>query len=210
MSNLQKIKDLAASVKSSLASLTVKPDNLENIDSITQQRVALREKLAVLNDAEVAESKRLEAEIVAAKAKQRSVLLLGIAEEADNLATQYQEHTEHVVKLVEQIMTVLVKREQIFNTELLRLNDSETHDLLTLEERGKLIAQLDRTVISIHPDQFSTLWKNAVHQHCGDNHKLSSVLSRLVNPIQNDNFQLTNSKPCLADAARHLNEQITM
>ena len=210
MSNLQKIKDLAVSVKSSLANLTIQPDNLDDIDTITQQRVALREKLNLLNDVEAAEAERLEDERIAAKVEQRRNLLKEICEQSKKLESEYQQHTDNVIKSADQLVAALAQREQVFNSELLQLSNPLISELLTLEERQKLINEFDRTIINIHPDQFSTLWKNSVSTHCGDNSTLSNRLFTLVNPIQNRVFELTGANSFLTDTAHYMIEHIAL
>ena len=57
--NLTKIREMATSIKNKLASLTINPDALDDLDSVSSERVMLREKLATLEAAETVERDRI-------------------------------------------------------------------------------------------------------------------------------------------------------
>ena len=204
MNNLQKIQNLAASVRDSLA--TLKPSSgLDDLDTIAQERALLREKLDLLTDAETTEREHLEAEEAAAKAKQRQALLLDIAKQAEAAAANYQELTDRAASLVSELVAVLAEREQVFSRQAVGLNAPEIRELLSQGEQSELLSKLDSSTVGIYPGNFGNNWREAVALTCADNANLRRDLYELVKaPAQYQDNPLAGARPLLAETARDL------
>lgn len=204
MNNLQKIQNLAASVRDSLA--TLKPSSgLDDLDAIAKERSLLREKLDLLTDAESTERKKLEAEEAAAKAKQRQTLLLDIAKQTEAAATNYQELTDRATSMVSELVAVLAEREQVFSRQAVGLNAPEIRELLSQEEQSELLSKLDSSTVGVYPGNFGNNWREAVALTCADKANLRRDLYELVKtPAQYQDSPLAGARPLLAETARSL------
>lgn len=202
MSNLQKIQQLAAGFRKSLASLTSSGDS-EDLDKIARERVFLREKLDLLAEAETAERERLEAEEAAIKAKRRRAFLQSVAKKAETAGNHYQALTNRSISLLRDLVVVLAEREQAFNRAAVGLDTPEAYDLSS-EERSYLIDMLERSTLSIYKGQFAATWKAALQQ-IEDSH-IRNRLSDLLPLPESYHTPLSGVQDLLADTARTLAE----
>ena len=199
--NLEKIQKAIADVRARLESL--KPSSgLDDLDAIAEERSTLREKLDLLADAETAERERIEAEEAAERATQRRAFLHSVAEKAEAAATHYQELTDRADSLVTELVETLGKRERALNREAVGL---QTPGILSNDEHGDLIAQLDSSAVGVYPGNFGNTWKKAVIQTCGDDAQLRRRLLDLVtSPGNHQDKPLSGARPILAEGARTL------
>lgn len=199
--NLEKIQKAIADVRTRLESL--KPSNgLDDLDAIAEERSTLREKLDLLADAETAERERIEAEEAAERAKQRRAFLHSVAEKAEAAATHYQELTDRADSLVTELVETLAKRERALNREAVGL---QTPGILSNDEHGDLIAQLDSSAVGVYPGNFGNTWKEAVIRICGDDAQLRTrLLDLATSPGYHQDKPLSGARPILAEGARTL------
>lgn len=196
--NLETIQKAAQDVRNRLESL--KPSN--GLDAIAEERAMLREKLALLADAETSERERLEAEAAAERAKQRRAFLHSVAEKAEAAATHYQELTDRADSLVTELVETLAKRERALNREAVGL---QSPGILSNEEHGELIAQLNSSAVGVYPGDFGNTWKKAVIQTCGEDAQLRSrLLDLATTPGTYQDNPLSGARRILSEGARTL------
>ena len=205
---LKEIQTAITEVKKDLASL--KLDSLDDIDAITAQRIALKEKLAVLEDAETVEQDRLADEAAADRIEKRRELLMAMADRSDKLVAQYEKRTETVIALVDNLVDALAKRESVFCRESVGLNTSDAINLFSLEEKDALMSVLDRSTVGIYSGSFYHTWHEAVTQRCQDNAQLKQVLYDLVKHTAGMRAPITNARPLFAETARKLADSAPM
>lgn len=107
------IDQIRTTVLEALKKLT--PGKADDLDTVAYERVALKEKLALLNEAETTECERLEAEEAKTRAKKRHALLLDVAKRADAAEGEYNSLTERATELTQALVKVLAEREQTFS-----------------------------------------------------------------------------------------------
>lgn len=202
--NLTKIREMATSVKNTLASLTIKPDALDEIDSVAGQRVMLREKLATLEAAETVERERLVAEEKKQKGKKRRSALVELAETSEQLVAKHTELTERATKLISELVTVIIERERVFTKETTGLSDPIFSELFTGEETNNLTYEMQRSALSIYSGDFGKTYENEVNEQCSENNNLRMKLLELVTRANEFHQPLKPASPLLVKAAKAL------
>lgn len=159
MNKLNKIQQLAASVRAALANLKPKAD-LSNIDEAAAEAAQLREKLNLLERAEQDEQARLDEAQRQSEAKARQAALQAITETANEMTAKHQELTEQAETLIGQLVAVLAERDQVFDVRASGLYDAA----LNSNERQQLREALERTASPVSIGQFKESWSRAVNQ----------------------------------------------
>ncbi|MDG3086888.1 hypothetical protein P7F88_12625 [Vibrio hannami] len=145
---LPEIKKVRESVTAALSKLTAK--GADDLDAVARERAVLREKLAMLDEAETAERDRLEAAESEAKAKERKVYLQAVAKSSRQAIEQHSKLTAEANALADKLANVLWQRGQVFNAENIGLTDNRVFDLLK-DERKSLQAEIHR-INSLHDE----------------------------------------------------------
>ena len=203
--NLEKIREMITSAKSKLASLTINPDTLDDIDSVVDQQLKLEKKIEGLNKAENIELDSIAKEQLKAKAQQRKDMLLDIAAKSEEAKNKHVELTKLTKKLIDQLVSVMIERETTLTTSDTGLNNPGLYELLTKDERDHLNKQLEYSVQGIYPGPFSATFKAAVIKQCADkSDKIKYGLFDLVKPPQDFHKPITGANSKLSNAAKQM------
>ena len=204
--NLTKIRGMIFSIKESLESLTVNADALDEIDSVAGQRVMLREKLAALEAAETVERERLVAEEIKQKGKKRRAALVELATKSEKLVAEHTELTEQAVNIIDDLVSVLIKREGVFTTENTGLNDPVFRELFTTEEYRDLTYEMNRSAIRIYRGDFAATLHGAIDKRLdGENMaRLRDSLRSLVHSPESHHEPIKGANTLLVKFAKSL------
>ncbi len=207
--NLTKIREMVSGVKKSLASMTINPDALDEIDSVASQRVMLREKLVTLEAAETAERERIVAEEIKQKGKKRRAALVELAEQSEKLVAEHTELTEEAVNIINDLVSVLIKRESVFTREKTGLNKPVFRELFTNEEYKDLTYEMNRSAIQIYSGDFAATFHRAVDEQIeGENMaRLRNDLRSLVKHPERHNAPIKGANTLLVKRAKSLQFQ---
>lgn len=171
--NISAIDKMKNTVLDALSSL--KLTQPEDLDKLAAERVSLREKLEILDDAK-AEAERAEAEALAvANAKERKTMLLGVAAKSATASKLHGQLTKKAVDTLNALAVTLASRERVFSREACGL----TGGGLT-EDRRILLSALDRAAPKIWVGAFAKTWESAVSAACGDDARLRQMLNALI------------------------------
>lgn len=202
MNNLQKFKDMATSLKQSLSALSSNPGTLEDLDSVTKQRITIKEKLAVVADMEAAERDRLVKEQAKEKEVQRKEFLLDIAGKAEAAKKQHVKFTKDVTALINDLVSVLIERETVFTQETTGLRNNARYDLLTNDEYQHLVKQFESSFNGIYSGDFGKTYETALNEQCADDENLRRRLRELVSPSREFHSSLKGVNSNLVKAAK--------
>ena len=196
--NLTKIREMKTSIKTKLASLTINPNSLDDLDGVSNDRVMLREKLAILDTAENVERDRLVAEEKKQNGKKRRVALVALAEKSEKLVAEHTELTEHAINLISDLVSVIIKRERVFSKESTGLNDPIYSELFSAEEYSDLTHEMRRSSLGVYSGNFGKTYELAVFEQCKDDKVLKERLLALITranelhtPMKGANSNLT-------------------
>ncbi|PCJ87990.1 MAG: hypothetical protein COA54_04295 [Thiotrichaceae bacterium] len=204
--NLTKIREMMSSIKNKLGSLTVNPDALDEIDSVAGQRVMLREKLAALEAAETVERERLVAEEIKQKGKKRRAALVELAAKSEKLVAEHTELTEQAVNIINDLVSVLIKRENVFTTEKTGLNDPVFRELFTVEEYRDLTYEMNRSAIRIYRGDFAATLHDAIDKRLDGKNmaRLRDSLRSLVHSPESHHAPIKGANTLLVKFAKSL------
>ena len=196
--NLTKIREMKSSIKTKLANLTINPDALEDLDSVSNERIILREKLATLDAAENIERGRLIAEEKKQNGKKRRAALIKLAEKSEKLVAEHNVLTEQAINMVSDLVSVIINRERVFSKESTGLNDPIYSELFSAEEISDLVYEMRRSSLGVYSGDFGKTYEIAVFEKCKEDKVLKERLLALITranelhtPMKGANFNLT-------------------
>lgn len=207
MSNLLKIKEMAASVNQSLADLNNNPSSLDDVKKISNERRSLQDQLAELELAEAAERDRLLTIESAKKLKRRKELLLGVAEKSQAAMKMHADLTEKATSIINELVSIIIERENVFNKSDCGLNNTDLNELITTHEHSSLIYDMQRSALGIYPGDFSATFEKAVIEKCAGNKNLKRALLDLVKPSSQHHKPLSGANSILSEAAKSMAEE---
>lgn len=204
--NLTKIREMVSSIKKSLGSLTVNPDALDEIDSVASQRVMLREKLATLEAVETVVREQLVAEEIKQKGKNRRAALVELAAQSEKLVTEHAELTDQASSLINDLVSVLIKRECVFTQKSTGLDASVYRELFTAEEYKDLIYEMNRSTLGLYQGEFSAAFYKAINDQASDDSmkRIKEELRSLVATPQSHHVPFKGATTLLIKMAKSL------
>ena len=203
-SNLTKIRDMAASIKNKLASLTINPDALDDLDSVSSERVMLREKLATLEAAETVERDRLVAEEKKQNSKKRRAALTELATKSEQLISKHSDLTEQATDIINELVSVLIERENVFTQKSTGLDNPVFNELFSVDERSNLVYEMNRSAIGVCRGDFAVTFYDAIDKQEEDNcsPRLRHALRELFIVPQSHSGAIKGANSLLVNAAK--------
>lgn len=207
--NLTKIRSMIVSLKDNLATLRQQPGDIDNPEKSINERRDLEDKILFYEDQENIENARVVKEQAEAKSQQRKDMLLDIAVKSDEAKSKHVKLTRNATDLIDQLVSVLIEREQIFTSADTGLSNPDLYELLTRDERNYLSNELESSVQGIYPGPFSATFREAVNKQCADkSDKLKYGLFDLVKLPQDFHKPITGATSKLSNAAKQMSQVV--
>lgn len=201
--NLTKIREMATSIKNKLASLTINPDALDDLESVSSERVMLREKLATLEAAEAVERDRIVTEEKKQNSKNRRAALTELATKTELLVVEHGDLTDQVTDTINELVSVLIERENIFTEKSTGLNNPVFDELFSRDERSSLVYEMNRSAVGVCRGDFAVTFYDAIDKqddNCSP--RLRHILRELFISPQSHSAAIKGANSLLVKAAK--------
>ena len=165
MNILSQIREKIESTKSKLDLLRLN-GSLDDLDKIRAERIALKEDLEILNEAENSERQKVIEEEIKQKGRKRKAALKSLISKTESAISEHEKLTDKSENLIRDLISVLISRERLFTQEKLGLNQAVFKELFTQDEFSNLVYEMRGSAVRIYPGEFSKSFRKCIDELC--------------------------------------------